>query len=263
MLKSLLILLLSLLCAGEGAVAAGPTRDLYVRGMDLVSEGSRHHDQSRLLEGRAVLERVQLSQPEDPLALYYLAYAEYEIIRYGMIQKKSGLYDRYVDAAVTHATQVLTLRPEWSEGLALLANIYGIQISQSWIKGATLGPEANSLTQRAVRSDSANPRAWLADGIMKFNTPALFGGSVEKALSDFQTAIRLFERPSQREPLDPGWGMLESYAWLGKALEKSERFDEARTAYTKALSIDPEFAWVKYVLLPALNKKLADQPTKE
>jgi hypothetical protein len=97
-----------------------------------------------------------LSNPDDALALYHLAYSEYELIRYRMIDKQSGLYDAYVDAAVAHAKQVLTMRPEWSEGLALLANIYGIQISQSWVKAATLGAEANALTQRAIKSDSTN-----------------------------------------------------------------------------------------------------------
>jgi tetratricopeptide (TPR) repeat protein len=263
MYKSMLFAFLFALWAGNALSGDGSYQDQFVQGMDLVSKGNRYNDRARLLEGRGILERAQLSNPGDALATYYLAYAEYELIRYGMIDKESGLYDKFVDAAVTHAKQVLTLRPEWSEGLALLANIYGIQITQSWVKGATLGPEANSLAQRAIKSDSVNPRAWLVDGIMKFNTPAFFGGSVEVALANFKKALELFEHPSQREPLNPGWGHLETYAWLGKAYDKNDRPYEALATFTKALEIDPEFVWVKRVLLPALNKKIAEQSSKQ
>lgn len=260
--KSMLLALLSLLWLGKAAAGDGSSQDQFVQGMDLVSRGNKYHDKSALLEGRGILERAQFSNPDDALATYYLAYSEYELIRHGMIDKESGLFDKYVDAAVTHAKQVLKLRPEWSEGLALLANIYGIQISQSWLKGATLGPEANDLTQRAIKNDSTNPRAWLVNGIMKFNTPAFFGGSVEIALANFKKALELFEQPSQREPLNPGWGHLETYAWLGRAFDKNERPNEALSAFKKALEIDPEFAWVKRVLLPALDKKIAEQSSK-
>ncbi|MDH3251757.1 MAG: tetratricopeptide repeat protein [Ignavibacteria bacterium] len=262
MYKSLVLASLSLLWVGKAVAEDGSAREQFVQGMERVSQGNRYHDRARLMEGRGILERAQLSNPEDALATYYLAYAEYELIRHGMITKDSGLYDRYVDIAVAHAQRVLRLRPEWSEGFALLANIYGIQISHSWVKSATLGPEANALMQRAIESDSTNPRAWLVNGIMKFNTPAFFGGSVEVALANFTRALELFEKPSQSEPLSPGWGHLETYAWLGRALEKNERPDEALAAFRKALEIDPEFVWVKRVLLPALTKKLT-QPSAQ
>lgn len=261
MYKTMLLALLSLLWIGTSA--GGDMREQFVQGMELVTRGNKHHDKSALLEGRGILERAQLSNPDDAFATYYLAYAEYELIRYGMVDKESGLFDQYVDAAVTHAKQVLKMRPEWSEGLALLANIYGIQISQSWLKGATLGPEANELTARAIKSDSLNPRAWLVHGIMKYSTPSLFGGSVAVALEDFKKAFELFEHPSQHEPLSPGWGQLDTYAWLGRAFDKNDLPNDARATYKKALEVEPEFSWVKRVLLPALEKKIAEQSSKQ
>ncbi len=262
MYRSLMLASFSLLWLVHSVGADDPAREQYDQGMDLVSHGSRYHDQALLLEGRGVLERVQVSHPGNAMATYYLAYAEYELIRHGMVTKDSELFDRYVDSAVAHARQVLALRPRWSEGLALLANIYGIEISHSWTKAPTLGPEANVLAEQAIMSDSANPRAWLVDGIMKFNTPVFLGGSVEVALTDFTRALELFDTPSQREPLSPDWGHLETYAWRGKALEKNDHLDDALASYMKALEIDPEFVWVKKVLLPALNEKLADQSSR-
>jgi len=257
-----LLPMLILFLIGSAMAGETPPNNQIVQGMNTVSQGSNHHNKAQLLEGRGMLERIHLSNPDDVLPLYYLTYAEYELIRFGMIEQESGLYEKFVDATVNHAKEVLKRRPEWSEGLALLANIYGIQITQSWIKGATLGPEANELAERAVKSDSTNPRAWLVHGIMKFNTPAFFGGSVEQALVDFQRAMELFDHPVQSESLNPSWGYIETFAWLGKAFEKTEDPNAAIAAYKKALEIDPEFSWVKRVLLPALDKKIAEQSTE-
>ena len=35
----------------------------------------------------------------------------------------------------------------------------------------------------------------------------------------------------------------------------AERYDQARTAFEKALDVNPDYGWVKYVLLPELDKK--------
>lgn len=252
---------IAVVLATNAAVAAPDSSgsQMYAGGMRSVVSGNIRHDKGKLLEGRAILERIWFADSANVLSLYYLSYAEYELVRYGMIDEGSGFFDAYVDAAVNHTQQVLLARPDWSEALALMANIDGIRISRSWIKGATLGPEANRLADHAVAADSANPRAWLVHGIMKFNTPEFFGGSVETAEQDFRKAIALFENPSQSEPLPQSWGYPETFAWLGRTLEKLGHPGEARETYQRALAIEPGFSWVSHVLLPALQKKMTDK----
>ena len=43
--------------------------------------------------------------------------------------------------------------------------------------------------------------------------------------------------------------------WLGQVLQKGKRIEEARRAYNDALSIQPNYPWVTYSLLPSLDGK--------
>jgi tetratricopeptide (TPR) repeat protein len=100
----------------------------------------------------------------------------------------------------------------------------------------------------------SNPRVWLLRGVGNIFKPRLFGGGTEKAEADIRKAIALFESDTP-EPPRPSWGKAEAWAWLGQVLERQDRRADARAAYLSALDVDPEFGWVKYQLLPALDRK--------
>ena len=40
---------------------------------------------------------------------------------------------------------------------------------------------------------------------------------------------------------------------------EAEEFEAAKTNFDKALEVNPEYGWVKYVLLPDLQKKMTVQ----
>jgi cytochrome c-type biogenesis protein CcmH/NrfG len=52
----------------------------------------------------------------------------------------------------------------------------------------------------------------------------------------------------------PFLGRAEAYAWLGQVLQKENKPSEALAAYNKALALEPNYAWVKYGLLPSVKK---------
>ena len=83
----------------------------------------------------------------------------------------------------------------------------------------------------------------------------MFGGDKEQALEKFKKATRLAEQESVNDPLKPSWGHAEAYAWIGIAHMNAERYDQARTAFEKALQINPDYGWVRYRLLPRLKKQ--------
>ena len=82
----------------------------------------------------------------------------------------------------------------------------------------------------------------------------MFGGSREKGLQGFQRAAELFAQEEPTDPIQPAWGHREAYAWLGIAYQNRGELESARAAFEKALEIDPDFGWVKYWLLPGLEK---------
>ena len=139
------------------------------------------------------------------------------------------------------------------EAHILLGALYGAQIARSPIRGMTLGGRAGDELERAAELAPDNPRLHLQQGISAFNTPAMFGGGTGKAERSLRRSIELF----QREPADrpwPNWGRLDAHAWYGQVLlEKGDRAG-ARAEYDKALAIAPQSGWVRFVLLPALEK---------
>nr|WP_279311490.1 tetratricopeptide repeat protein [Salinibacter ruber] len=53
----------------------------------------------------------------------------------------------------------------------------------------------------------------------------------------------------------PSWGHAEAHAWVGVAHMEAERYDPARTAFKTALDLNPDYGWVRSVLLPRLEQQ--------
>src|SRR5699024_257665 len=101
-----------------------------------------------------------------------------------------------------------------------------------------------------------NPRVHMINAIGLLKKPSMFGGSTEGAIKEFKKAAELFESFEPANKMMPDWGHAENYAWLGQAYEQNEQLKEAKTAYNEALKTDPNYGWVKYVLMPQLEDKL-------
>ncbi len=166
------------------------------------------------------------------------------------------LFDKYYEDAVAHAEQLSNQKEIESEGKTLLAGIYMMKVATSSMSAVTLSPKIHSLLDDAQEIDPFNPRPYIIRGVMKYQTPGIFGGSYEDAAKNFSKAIQLFEKQDDVDMLKPHWGYLESLAWLGRTQEKLDNYDAAKFAYEKALSVEPNYGWVKYSLLPQLMKKL-------
>ena len=119
----------------------------------------------------------------------------------------------------------------------------------------TLSPKIYSLLDEAQRIDPGKPYSYVIRGIMYFNTPQMYGGSYEEALKNFNKAAKLFEGTDNENNINPVWGYAETLAWIGRTQENLKDNDAAKFAYQKALSVAPDYAWVKYSLLPNLEKK--------
>lgn len=215
------------------------------------------NDKQQAQNAYAMLERALSVEPANRLVVYHLAYAEYLLARIAYATKDVKTFDQYIDKAEERAEKLVQQEKGWSEASALLGTIYGIKISQSPMKGITLGPKTTSMMKEASVADSTNPRVWIVYGTMKLNTPSFFGGSVEDAQKFFTRAVAIFESTKPADQLQPDWGYLDALVWQAKSFEKSEQNQEAIKAYKKALTIEPKFLWVKNVLLPSVEKKMS------
>lgn len=186
-----------------------------------------------------------------PLIRYAIAYAGYCMSFNPSVsaREQSG----FLDEAVAHLQAALKADPGFAEAFGLLSSVYGIKIAHSPISGIVLGPRAGAALESGLRLEPENPRLLLSLGISRFNTPAMFGGSDKQAEALLRQALAAFSR----EPLDkpwPNWGRFDAHVWLGQVLAKRHDKTGARAEYTEALKIAPESKWVKYVLLPAVDR---------
>ena len=212
-------------------------------------------DLARMNNIAAVLDRVLTVTPNDPLLLYYRSLA---------LWRTSGIYlgakkNDEAKKALEEADRLLDLanaKTPTAEALALHSSVLGQMIGASGnpLSGMTLGPKASGYLDRAKEMAPKNPRVWLISGMSAMFTPKMFGGGTDKAEKDFKKAVDLFATDNPKAPA-PSWGRADVYIWLGQALQKEEKKDEARAAYQKALELQPGNQWVTRVLIPSLAAK--------
>lgn len=202
-----------------------------------------------------LLDRVLTVVPNDPVLLHYKGYALYRRTTTGPNLPP----EEEIKRMLQEADRVLELSAKtlpWPETYALRASVFGhlIGLNPNPINAMRLGPKADNAMDKAIELGPDNPRVWLMRGIGSIYKPKLFGGGAEKAEVDIRKAIAKFDGDKPEAPR-PAWGRAESYAWLGQALARQDKTEDAKAAYRKALEIDPEFGWVKYQLLPDLERK--------
>jgi tetratricopeptide (TPR) repeat protein len=197
-----------------------------------------------------------------PTALYYRTLCEYKLLEMSSRPGNESLFENNYESGVANAEKLSELKEFESEGRTLLAAIYMMKIASNPMSAVTLTSKIHSLLDKAQNINPDNPRTYIIRGIMNFQTPADFGGSFEDAAKNFAKAIQLFEKEVEIDSIKPHWGYLESLAWMGITQEKLKNLEAAKFSYQKVLSLQPDYAWIKYSLLPKLLKKI-DQELKE
>ena len=247
--------LLSLVCIVSVAypILAQSADSLIISGRQMLQAGENANDLDAMYAARATFERALADTGLSAWGHYYIALADYRIA--GLLgEKNKDQASEHLKVAVEHLEKATEIDPQAAEAYALLSSAYGLQIGLSPMKSMLLGPRVGKASQKAEQLAPDNPRVVLSAAISDFNTPKMFGGSKEKGLQGFQRAAELFAQEEPTDPIQPVWGHREAYAWLGIAYQDRGELESARTAFEKALEIDPDFGWVKYGLLPELEK---------
>lgn len=193
--------------------------------------------------------RAATAFPENGLLPHYLGYALYRLATRRLDTDPDGALATFAEAesVLLHSIDIAPI----PESHALMSAVLGPQI----VSGETamnLSMRASAELRRAVSMDPRNPRVRMLEGIQALHTPSMFGGGADIALESLLAATALFEEDAPEPPL-PAWGRAEVYAWLGQAYAELDRLEDARAAYERALEIEPDYAWVRHTLLPALS----------
>jgi tetratricopeptide (TPR) repeat protein len=210
-------------------------------------------DMTRLRAARTLVDRALTAFPNDPLLLYYRAYA---------LHREAGLQEglghrsdlgQVLDDEQKALEASLAAKP-LPEAHAMLSSVLGRQIGLHPYKAIILGPQSGQEMSDAIALGADNPRVWLIRGQGALFTPEQFGGGLANAEAYLKKAEQLFGTDHPVRPA-PSWGRAEVYAWLGQVYQKQNKTADAVAAYNKALEIDPGMRWVKFVLLPSTQKQ--------
>jgi tetratricopeptide (TPR) repeat protein len=236
---------------------ATPVNDLLKEGKAISQQANAHYDQLLLLKAKSVFEQAYAADTTNPLPLYYITYTGYKLLEMNLRDKDA--FEKYYEETEKNGLQLSETKGMESEGKTLLASIYMMKIANSPMSAISLSSTIFNLLGEAEKANAKNPRIYIVRGSMKFNMPKMFGGSYSDAADNFRKSVSLFEKEEIADSLQPSWGYLESLAWLGRSYEQLENYEAAKFIYQKALSIEPEFGWVKYNLLPALEKNMSSK----
>lgn len=122
-----------------------------------------------------------------------------------------------------------------SDGYRLLGEAQMRIISlKGWLQALTLAGTAKSNLERALELDPQNAEAHLALGVYYLYAPALFGGNLQRAVSEFHKSETLTSDETVQ---------FLSYRWRGVAYAKLGKVATAREMFQKALAIYPKSAW--------------------
>lgn len=204
--------------------------------------------------GIAQLEaRYKKTQNDD--LLLEIANAAYGSIGTCFAKQDNDTAEKMVDKTEKTLEKFLKTHKEHPDALALMAGTMGMKIALSPMKGMFLGPKSDEYIEKALQFGPASPRVHYQKGSSLYYTPSMFGGDKEKAIAHLIQSKTFHEKCS----INNNWEYLVVLATLGQAYQGIGKLEKAEEIYALALEQEPNYGWVKFQLLPALQKEIAEK----
>ena len=220
----------------------------------LIEPAQMRADEKGLREAVALADRALAVTPNEPTLLHYKGYALYRLGSMLMGPRNKEAKETLEEA--DRALEASAAKLPWPETYALRSAVMGQLIGASGggaLISMRLGMKSGSLMDKAVELGPKNPRVWVLKSSGELFKPAMVGGGEENATASAKQAVALLAQ-DKPDGVRPAWGAVDAYLWLGQAHAKGGRKEEARAAYQQVLTLAPDHGWVKYQLLPALDR---------
>ncbi len=158
----------------------------------------------------------------------------------------------YLDKGQKLVDQIIEMNPDNPEAYAYKGAFLGFRISTDHSIAMILGPTSVYYIRKAYRLHPENLQAMIDMANFYFYAPGFFGGDVEKAIPLYAKAAALMESSGLSKE---NWRYFNLMILLAKANDKAGKCIEAERVYLKLLTVEPDFGWVKNMLLPDLKRR--------
>lgn len=248
MIRIILVLLVSAI-----TVLSQSIEEYIIQGKEKIESAHLHWDKNGMLEARAFFERILSKTDKVWLVNYYIAYCDYRLTTYAFGENNKKEAKKYVNDGIKRLKISIEAKSNFADAYALLSSFYGNKIALNPWSGFWYGPKSGKMIEKAFALEPNNPRLHIISGISAYYTPETWGGSKEKSRETFNKAAELFKNENV-EAILPDWGYSEVYGWLGLVELNLGDTSSAKVHFKRALEINPENGWVKYNLLPQVEK---------
>ncbi len=256
------LLIIVIVCiSGIASACKAPYANEFDEAVQELMAASFQSDNLELIRTIDVMQSYAGQDKLAALAHYYVAFGKWQsVLRLADLRASSEEAKRLLNEAISELKTASELDANFAEAYALSINCYYPLYILEPQKSAQFAAKVAGLRNKALEAGPRNPRVVLTDAMNIFYSPAQFGGSQERGLQRFQQALRLFEKESKSaNPLARAWGLEIAHAWLGNAYLNLDTPDivQAKIAFEKSLALRPDFAWVKNIMLPQIEKQMS------
>ncbi|MCK3684133.1 tetratricopeptide repeat protein [Maribellus sp. YY47] len=207
---------------------------------------------------KAAMDEMENQKTNDPAYLAELVNYQYGYIGYCLGIDDDDAAKNCLEQAEKNLDQLEQLGFSSATINAYRSAFFGYKIALSPIKAPFFGPKSIKAAEQSILADPKNPLAYVQLGNAEFHMPAVFGGTKTKAIEYFQKAEKLMEENPETW-ITQNWNYLNLLALIGQSFEALNKYEEAKSYYSKAVNAEPTFKWVKDELLPNLDKKLTNE----
>lgn len=210
---------------------------------DRIEQGYNARDNQAIEAAIADLKKAGKSSDQEDLATYYTAFARLRQSAIPGIDKRHAR--DHLEQCIDELEPLLERRSDYAQARALYASCLGASSSYYVLRAATRGIAAGREMTAALKLAPDNPWVVFQDAVSDFSTPALFGGSKERALDKLQRAAQLFVASRPAGSTEPVFGESEAWLYLGRVYLATGQKDKAREALETARMLAPESADVR------------------
>ena len=154
-----------------------------------IARRARDHADVETLRKTIDAARGPAGQKNNPASFERLALYNLWLCEAGHAQDNNKLIKQAAEDGLAAAEAAVALNPNSSEAHRLLGDLLGELIPRVFAGGARYGRRSVSELEKAIELDPRNANACIARAVSYFYTPAMFGGSREKAVDMLKKAV--------------------------------------------------------------------------